>query len=80
MFPPYARGAVLALSMDLVRAMAFGGEGVRVPGGMRVEDVTYGYLLFQLAVVKKEVSVTILDGDDDRFAMDPVCCTGKIHK
>jgi len=77
-FPPYARGAALALSMDLLRLVVSQDE--RQPfKKIVVEDVSYGYYLWQLVVDRNLASVTILDSDEKRYAMDPKCCTEQSH-
>lgn len=77
-FPPYARGAALAMSMDLVRLIADQEE--RNPFlKVKVEDVSYGYYLWQLIFERELTSVTLLDNDEARYAMDGKCCTEASH-
>mmetsp|Transcript_89162 Transcript_89162/g.277182 ORF Transcript_89162/g.277182 Transcript_89162/m.277182 type:complete len:615 (-) Transcript_89162:56-1900(-) len=77
-FPPYARGAALAMSMDLVREIAR--EEERDPfRKIIVEDVSYGFYLWQLAFERDGTSVTLLDTDEPHFAMDAKCCTEATH-
>lgn len=77
-FPPYARGAALAISMDLVRVLVSQEE--RQPlKKIIVEDVSYGYYLWQLVFDRLLTSVTLLDVDEPRFAMDAKCCTEQTH-
>ena len=76
-FPPYARGAALVLSLDLVRKIAeYESQGVLQR--LKVEDASYGHFLFQL-VILRATTVTIVDKDQDRFAMDAKCCTEQTH-
>mmetsp|Transcript_56608 Transcript_56608/g.165535 ORF Transcript_56608/g.165535 Transcript_56608/m.165535 type:complete len:629 (+) Transcript_56608:123-2009(+) len=77
-FPPYARGAALAMSLDLVRQIAR--EEEREPfKKIIVEDVSYGFYLWQLAFDRNGASVTMLDNDEAHFAMDAKCCTEASH-
>lgn len=76
-FPPYARGALIVFSIDLVRLMvAYDMRGAlkRVP----IEDVSYGYFLYQL-VEMGVTSVSIMDRFEHHWAMDPKCCTEESH-
>jgi len=76
-FPPYARGAALAMSLDLVRLIVhFDRRGML--RRLKVEDASYGYFLWQL-VVLGITSVTLADNEEARFALDPKCCTEKSH-
>lgn len=77
-FPAYARGAALAMSMDLVRLIAEHEEKQPFKK-IRVEDVSYGFYLWQLTYDRKVTSVTIFDRDEDHFAMDAKCCTEATH-
>jgi len=77
-FPPYARGAALAMSMDLVRLIA-DQEERRPFQKIKVEDVSYGFYLWQLVFDRGLTSVTLLDNDEQRFAMDLKCCTEASH-
>eukprot|EP00397_Hematodinium_sp_SG-2012_P017928 GEMP01018344.1.p1 GENE.GEMP01018344.1~~GEMP01018344.1.p1 ORF type:complete len:627 (+),score=136.52 GEMP01018344.1:68-1948(+) len=76
-FPPYARGALIAFSIDLVRLIvAYDKQGrlKRVP----IEDVSYGYFLYQL-VELEATGVSIVDRFEHHWAMDPKCCTEESH-
>ncbi|KAF4753734.1 hypothetical protein FOZ62_005104, partial [Perkinsus olseni] len=67
--PPYARGSLLAISMDLVLDIAeLADELIQLP----IEDASYGYYMYQLPR-----SYTIGDVDEDLFSMVPKCCTGE---
>lgn len=77
-FPPYARGAALAVSMDLVR-LVVEQEEKQPFKKIIVEDVSYGYYLWQLVFDRLLTSVTLLDVDEPRFAMDAKCCTEQTH-
>jgi len=77
-FPAYARGAALAMSMDLVRLITEHEEKQPFKK-IRVEDVSYGFYLWQLTYDRKVTSVTIFDRDEDHFAMDAKCCTEATH-
>eukprot|EP00931_Biecheleriopsis_adriatica_P103317 TRINITY_DN78169_c0_g1_i1.p1 TRINITY_DN78169_c0_g1~~TRINITY_DN78169_c0_g1_i1.p1 ORF type:complete len:619 (-),score=100.79 TRINITY_DN78169_c0_g1_i1:34-1890(-) len=77
-FPPYARGAALAMSMDLVRLIA-DQEEKQPFKKIKVEDVSYGFYLWQLAFERQLTSITILDRDELHFAMDAKCCTEATH-
>eukprot|EP00927_Polykrikos_kofoidii_P060414 TRINITY_DN55400_c0_g1_i1.p1 TRINITY_DN55400_c0_g1~~TRINITY_DN55400_c0_g1_i1.p1 ORF type:complete len:624 (-),score=107.89 TRINITY_DN55400_c0_g1_i1:54-1925(-) len=77
-FPAYARGAALVMSMDLVRLIA--AEEERRPFlKIKVEDVSYGFYLWQLVYDRELTAVTMLDRDEGRFAMDAKCCTEATH-
>lgn len=76
-FPPYARGAALAMSLDLVRLIAHY-DRLGVLRRLKVEDASYGYYLWQL-VIMGLTSVTIADREESHFALDPKCCTEKTH-
>merc|ERR1711920_187417 len=73
-FPPYARGAALAMSMDLVRLIAEQDAKASLKK-IIIEDVSYGFYLWQLVLERNVASVTLLDNDEERFAMDLKCCT-----
>lgn len=76
-FPPYARGAALALSLDLVRLIVhFDRRGLL--RRLKVEDASYGYFLWQLVMIGA-TSVTLADRDEAHFSLDPKCCTEKSH-
>ncbi|KAF4656976.1 Galactosyltransferase [Perkinsus olseni] len=69
--PPYARGSLLAISMDLVLDIAeLADELIQLP----TEDASYGYYMYQLPR-----SYTIGDVDEDLFSMVPKCCTELTH-
>ena len=70
-------GAALVLSLDLVRKIAeYESQGILQR--LKVEDASYGHFLFQL-VTLKATTVTIVDKDQDHFAMDAKCCTEQTH-
>eukprot|EP00929_Paragymnodinium_shiwhaense_P040140 TRINITY_DN20982_c0_g1_i2.p1 TRINITY_DN20982_c0_g1~~TRINITY_DN20982_c0_g1_i2.p1 ORF type:complete len:620 (+),score=101.34 TRINITY_DN20982_c0_g1_i2:91-1950(+) len=77
-FPPYARGACLAMSMDLVRLIA-DQEEKKPFKKIKVEDVSYGFYLWQLLFDRELTAVTLLDADESHFAMDAKCCTELTH-
>ncbi|CAK9045672.1 3-galactosyltransferase 20) [Durusdinium trenchii] len=77
-FPPYARGAALAMSMDLVRLIAHQEEH-RPLKKIKVEDVSYGFYLWQLIFDREVTSLTLYDRDEVHFAMDAKCCTEETH-
>lgn len=77
-FPPYARGAGLAMSMDLVRLIAEE-EEKRPLKKIKVEDVSYGFYLWQLIYDRAVTSITLYDRDELHFAMDATCCTEESH-
>lgn len=76
-FPPYARGAALALSLDLIRLIVHF-DRLGSMRRLKVEDASYGYFLWQL-VVMGVTSVTYADRYEAHFALDPKCCTEKTH-
>jgi hypothetical protein len=83
-YPPYARGAALAVTIDLVRSVvdnkAFNLRGpIDAVSSLQVEDVSYGLALFLSSSVLNKVSVTIVDTDEDRFSFDAICCTELSH-
>eukprot|EP00928_Gymnodinium_smaydae_P036701 TRINITY_DN25613_c0_g2_i2.p1 TRINITY_DN25613_c0_g2~~TRINITY_DN25613_c0_g2_i2.p1 ORF type:complete len:389 (+),score=81.28 TRINITY_DN25613_c0_g2_i2:129-1295(+) len=77
-YPPYARGAALAMSMELVRSIVDQDEKEPFKK-IVVEDVSYGYYVWQLVIDRDLASVSLIDGDEKRFAMDPKCCTEESH-
>jgi len=77
-FPAYARGAFLAMSMDLVRQIVAEEQRAEL-AKIVVEDVSYGFFLWQLVFMRNLTSVTLLDNDEQHFAMDPKCCTEQSH-
>lgn len=77
-FPPYARGAALAMSIDLVRQIV-DQEEKQPFRKIIVEDVSYGFYLWQIVFERDLGSVTLLDNDEKHFAMDLKCCTEQSH-
>jgi len=77
-FPPYARGAALAMSLDLVRQIALE-DSKRPFKKILIEDVSYGFYIWQLVFEREVSSVTLLDHDEVHFAMDAKCCTETTH-
>jgi hypothetical protein len=77
-FPPYARGASVAMSMDLLRLIAEQ-ERIKPFAKIIVEDVSYGYYVWQLVHERGLTSATFFDDDEKHFALDPKCCTEKSH-
>jgi len=77
-FPPYARGAALAMSLDLVRQIALE-DSNRPFKKILIEDVSYGFYIWQLVFERDMASVTLFDHDEIRFAMDAKCCTEVTH-
>merc|ERR1740123_813090 len=64
--------------MDLVRQIVE--EDSRMPfKRIVVEDVSYGYYLWQMVFERELTSVTFLDNDEEHFAMDAKCCTEASH-
>ena len=68
-FPPYARGAGVVISLDLVRKFVAEDRRKKLYR-LKVEDASYGYYLHQL-VTRNLTSVTINDMMEENFAMDP---------
>ena len=46
---------------------------------LKVEDVSYGFYLWQLIYDREVTSVTLYDRDEQHFAMDAKCCTEQSH-
>merc|ERR1712008_213334 len=44
-----------------------------------IEDVSYGFYIWQLVFERDVASVTLLDHDELHFAMDAKCCTEATH-
>lgn len=76
-FPPYARGAALAMSLDLVRLITHYDRMGKLRR-LKVEDASYGYFLWQI-LMSGITSVTLADREEASFALDPKCCTEKTH-
>ncbi|CAD7972261.1 unnamed protein product [Amoebophrya sp. A120] len=76
-FPPYARGAGVVITLDLVRKFVEEDRKKRLTR-LRVEDASYGLYLHQL-VRRDLASVTLYDMMEEHFAMDAKCCTEITH-
>jgi len=76
-FPPYARGALRVLSMDVVQSLADMHQHLLM--GVTGDDPSLGVHLRQLVLHKK----TFLQLDDrgamTRFAMEPTCYTDGVY-
>lgn len=46
---------------------------------LQVEDVSYGFYLWQLIYDRAVTSITLYDRDELHFAMDAKCCTEESH-
>ncbi|CAD7935926.1 unnamed protein product [Amoebophrya sp. A25] len=77
-FPPYARGAGIVITLDLVRRFVEEDRKKRLKRPIRVEDASYGLYLHQL-VTRGLSSVSLYDMMEEHFAMDAKCCTEISH-
>ena len=68
----------MAISIDLVELIVEfdARRGLRP---RQVEDASYGFFFWQLAVQRHLTALTLVDRDEDLFAVDPKCCNEETH-